>query len=772
MDAVEKGVEHWLKKISAYDNAFKKWEQRVTKIIKRYKDENRGSSGNNESRFNILWSNVNTLIPAVFARLPRPDVSRRFRDNDPVGRVAALIVERALEYEIEHYQDYRSALKNCVLDRFLGGRGVAWVRYEPHFTQDEQIPEDGLQITEDADEADTQIQERLEYECVPVDYVHWKDFGHSIARTWEEVETVWRKVYMGRDALVERFGAIGEKIPLDTKPDDEKKYSGNDDNYQALIYEIWDKASSKAVWISKSMGKILDEKDDPLELENFFPCTKPLYATLTTDDLIPTPDFSLYQDQANELDLLSTRIDGLVNALRIRGVYDASQPELARLFKEAGDNELIPVKNWQAFTEKNGLKGAIDIVDIQPIAIALNEAYETMEKLKNQIFEITGLSDIVRGTSDASESATAQRIKSQFGSLRLRSMQSDVSMFASGILQIKAQLMCKFFQPESLIKISSAQQLSEEDQQLIPQALQLLKDQNLSGFRIDIEADSMIQMDEVQEKQDRMEFLQASGAFMKQAVEAGQQMPELAPLMMDMLKFGVTGFKVGKTVEGQFDQAAEMLKKMAQNAAQNPKPNPEMLKVHAQSQSEQMKMQMQDQQHQRDAQLTMQLEQFKQQTQAEQVQHQNQLEAQREQLKMQQEAHLSQIDMQNKAALAQQQLEFERWKVQFDNETKIMIAKIGAQDPEANGFDMNQFIGAVGEQLSALAGMHADLQTTVQQVADSVHGGLSQTAQQLNEIKSAKAAPVEIVRGVDGKVAMMGGRVVQRDEKGKIKGLH
>src|SRR6185369_12038296 len=124
-------VEGWLAHIAAYDREFKKWQGRVEKILKKYRDESR-PQGAGSTRFNILWANVQTLVPATFSRLPRPDVSRRFSDRDPVGRVAALILERALDYEIQHYGDYRTALAQVVQDRFLGGRGTAWVRYEPH----------------------------------------------------------------------------------------------------------------------------------------------------------------------------------------------------------------------------------------------------------------------------------------------------------------------------------------------------------------------------------------------------------------------------------------------------------------------------------------------------------------------------------------------------------------------------------------------------------------------------------------------------------------
>lgn len=170
---VNHSYESWYKTISSYERTFKRWEARADRIIKKYKDDSRYDRNPN-ARFNILWSNVQTIQPAIFARLPRPDVSRRFRDNDPIGRVASMMLERALEFEIEHYGDYKSAMNNSVLDRLLGGRGVSWVRYEPHFAVDEAgEPDDGYEITEDADEAETpegeenESQERIEYECAP-----------------------------------------------------------------------------------------------------------------------------------------------------------------------------------------------------------------------------------------------------------------------------------------------------------------------------------------------------------------------------------------------------------------------------------------------------------------------------------------------------------------------------------------------------------------------------------------------------------------------------
>ena len=104
-------VQKWLGIIKAYDTEFERWEKRVEKLLKRYRDERTTENRDNpQSRFNILWSNVQTLIPATFAKLPQPDVSRRFSDRDPVGRVAAMIIERSLDFEIQHYADYRQTM--------------------------------------------------------------------------------------------------------------------------------------------------------------------------------------------------------------------------------------------------------------------------------------------------------------------------------------------------------------------------------------------------------------------------------------------------------------------------------------------------------------------------------------------------------------------------------------------------------------------------------------------------------------------------------------
>ena len=677
-------LQKYLGIIHTYDNDFKKWDGRVVKIIRRYRDDTRGASGNETAKFNILWSNVQTLVPAVYARMPKASVSRRFSDNDPVGRVAALLVERALDYEIEHYSDFRSSMKNAVEDRFLGGRGTAWVRYEPHIRK-QDVPEDGYQITEDIEEGEsaeganeaalypqdltatpqepTDVPEEIEYECSPADYVHWKDFGHSPARTWEEVTCVWRWVYMTKDALTERFGEnVAKKIPFDTSPETLTKMGqASKTNDRAKICELWDKETQKVYWLSENYADVIDERDDPLGLENFFPCPKPLFATTTSDTLIPVPDFVLYQDQANELDILTDRIDGLVKALRVRGVYDASQPALQRLLTEGDNNTLIPVDKWMAFSEKGGLKGAIDLLPIDTLAAVLIQCYQAQSQIKGQIYEITGISDIIRGQTAASETATAQQIKGQYAGLRLRAMQDGVAMFASELLRMKAQIICTKFQPQTILEYAGAAQMSQADQQMIPQALQLLQNSPLRAFRIEVAADSLVQLDETQTKQDRMDFLNAFSNFLREALPMGQQAPEMVPMLMEMMRFGVGGFKQAAAIEGTIDVALQQLEQGAAKAKQQPsQPSPEQIKMQAEQQAAQAQMQADMQLEQMRAQTNMQIEQMKAQAAG--------------QIELQKQQYEGQIKLQELAAKEQ----FERFKAELDATTKIAIAQISA----------------------------------------------------------------------------------------------
>jgi hypothetical protein len=504
---------------------------------------------------------------------------------------------------------------------------------------------------------------------------------------------------MSKEEGVERFGEDFKTIPLSHEPigvDELKRDGVNTENMKkAVVWEIWDKPTKTANWVAVGYDKVLDTKPDPLQLDCFFPCPKPLFATLTTDSLVPVADYIMYQDQAAELDTLTERIGKLVEAVKVVGVYDASAPGIQRMLNEGVDNTLIPVDTWAAFGEKGGLKGSVDFLPVEMVVNALQQLYAAREQAKQVIYEVTGLSDIIRGASVASETATAQQIKSQYASLRLKEMQSDVARFASDILKIKAQIMCQFYRPEALVEMSGMAQTP--DAQYIPQAIQLLQNDVSRAFRIEVETDSLVELDEMQEKQDRMEFLTAASSFIKEAIQAP---PELAPLMGEMLMFGVRSFKAGKGMEATLEQFIQQAAKKAKQP-QQPQPNPEMMKLQATQQVEQGRMQLEQAKMQQGAQLEqgkLQLEQAKMQAaaQAEQMrvqaetqaaQHKAEIEAQLEQMRMAHDAQIAQSQQEHEKFLKQMELDSkaqtEHEKAELDASVKILVAQISAQTTTA-----------------------------------------------------------------------------------------
>ena len=534
----------WTLEIQLAEKAFEKWCKRGQEVVKRYRDEReRKNSG---SRFNILWSNVQTIRPAVYSRKPKAEVERRYLDHDPVGRVAATLIERALQFDIEYREDFHQSLAAVLDDRLLPGRGVVWVRY------------DRTQLTDDTVDP---VQRERAY----TDYVYWEDFLHSPARTWAEVRWVARRVYLTQDQGKARFGEIFDTVPLSHKPEEMKDDEGpiskaGEKMAKAVVWEIWERDTRRVYWHAEGFDRILDERDDPLNLANFWPCPRPLFATTTTDSLVPVPDFCQYQDQAEELDTLTMRIDLLVDACRVAGVYDATAKGISNLLSaRRADNVLIPVDSWSVFADKGGVKGTIQFLPLAEIAGCLQQLYQARESTKQSIYEITGMADVIRGASDASETASAQKIKARFASLRLQETQTDMARFASEVLCIQAEIMARFFSPQTLLAMAGAAQFPPEDQQIIQQALQLLKSGPMSAYRIRVASDTLVELDREGEKKQRMEFLAGVGMYLERGLPVVQAAPTVAPLIFELLKFGVRGFPVGRELEGTFDKALSTL---------------------------------------------------------------------------------------------------------------------------------------------------------------------------------------------------------------------
>jgi hypothetical protein len=463
-------VRKWLKVIDTYDREFKAWTERCEKLIKIY-TETRRVDGSNVRRMSLLWANISVLQPAIYAKSPSPSVSRRFKDDDPVARHAAEIVERCVDYTFDD-TDFDYVMRLCRDDYLLVGRGTSWIRYDAEFSAlngDDGKPLNRrgqpLKPESERDESDPDESpgEELEGEHVCIDHVGWRDFGHNAARSWREVTTVWRKVYMTRDEGASRFGnAKFDNIELDHKAGEEgTQDSGGEAKgpSKATVYEIWDKPSRKVIFVAKGGKEVLEEVDPYLKLKDFFPCPKPLYGTLQTASLKPVPDYVFYQDQVEEVDDLTARIGALVDQLKVVGLYPASATDASEAIQQIAmsgvENRLIPVPNWNQFKEGGGVGGMIEWWPVDQVIKVIEGCFQTRKQLIDDIYQITGISDIMRGEGDKNETATAQNIKNQWGSVRVRDRQNAMAYFARDVSRIVAEVICDKFQPKTLMEMSN-----------------------------------------------------------------------------------------------------------------------------------------------------------------------------------------------------------------------------------------------------------------------------------------------------------------------------
>jgi hypothetical protein len=653
-------VTKWIEQINLSEQELQPWWRTGDIIVRRYKNENRARGGGRPSvgyerrRFAILWSNVSTLQPAIYAKQPVPMVDRRYRDEDPVGKVASDVLERALGFSLDQY-DFDGRVKLCVLDYLLPGRGQVWVRYIPHMRevnaeQDYELGE-GVQDDDNTEVGEVETPEATEevvYEEVQCDHVSWKDWLTNPAREWAEVRWVARRVYMTRAELTERFGKdMAKNVPItttstgtDTASDAQKQSSQTGE-----VYEIWDKPTKMAYWVCKGYtGGVLDKREDPLGLTNFFPCPPPLNATTANDSTIPVADYVQYQDQADELDELTARIGKLQDALRMVGVYAGeANRELQLVFSPGNENKLIPIDTFDLWKEKGGVRGLIEWVPVDMVIQVLKGCYEARSQVLNDIYQITGLSDIIRGESNPNETATAQRMKGQWGSLRVRDRQRDLQRFCRDAIRLKAEIIAEHFSIDTLKAMTNVKLLTAAEKQqieqimpLIQQAQQsgmpippgmapdpamlelmaqptwdevqaLLRDDALRSFRIDVETDSTVQPDENAAKMAFTEFTSAIVGLMSAAASIVPSAPYTAPLFAEVLKQGARTFNVSRSMEDVIDKVFEQAEAAPPVQPQGPPPPDEsaMQVEQLKSQTAQMQAQIEQQRTQMEGQLGM-----------------------------------------------------------------------------------------------------------------------------------------------------------------------
>ena len=575
----------WNVEMSASDEDQKRWQERGDKVINRFVDDRQDTRGKGDTRINLFTANVQTLRALLYGKTPNVDVKRRFSDpGDDDARLAGEILQRMLNMDIERDDDtYAEALENALSDRLLPGLGVVRCRYEAEF-QDREVPPMMDEVT-GKELAPGYVEKAKVEEDVEVDHVNWRDFKWSPARTWDEVRWIAYRCPMTKDALAARFGeeklkdipmnAAGVGKPSTDVDDGEKNHPWT----RAEVWEIWSKEHKKIFWWVKGCPYVLDEKDDTLELEGFWPSPRPMFANLTTKKLVPTPDFTLSQDIYDEIDYVSTRITLLERAIAARGVYDKTSTEVKRLFNESMENDLIPVEGFAMFKEKGGLQSVIDWLPIESFVQALQVLRDYRVELQALLYQVTGMSDIMRGQSSNGATATEQALKAKFASTRVQEFQNEFARFASDTQKIKAEIISKHFDPETIAKRANVQYMTGSDPQKAQSAIALIKS-SIYQYRVEVKPESIAMADMAAVKQERSEFLLAISQFLQSSAPITQAAPWSGPYLLRMLQWAMAGFRGGASIEGELDRmvtAAEQQLKAAQAAP--PPPNPEVEKA-------------------------------------------------------------------------------------------------------------------------------------------------------------------------------------------------
>jgi hypothetical protein len=733
------------------EKAFQVYQDKVTSIEKLYANLSKMAEAAGDREFQIFWANLEVLKPTIYTRPPQPVVQPRQRGGKnmllpkELGRAAAEILERALEYDVEA-DDLHDTLIQVRDDLAIGARGVPWVL------------DNG--------------------QCIHVDR---EDFLHEPARKWSEVGWVARRAYLTKDELKARFKDIDlPKVKFD-KLKSEDDGIGNDyatTGKKAQVWEMWHKAEGKVCWVMHDYPDVLDEQPPLIDVKGFFPCPRPAYGTLERRTLKPVPDFVYYRDQVDEINELTARISSLSESLRLKGFYASGVSEVGEAIEAAmksTDNTavLVPVSNFAALGGQ-ALKDAVVWLPIRDVADTIVACVELRRQLIEDVYQITGISDIMRGETEASETATAQNIKAQYGSVRVRERQMEMVRVARDVIRLKAEIMAETVPAQEIaliaqIKIPTNAEVMQQMQMARQQAMQsgqppqepdmskvvtieqvdaLLKDQKLRPFVLDVESDSTIAPNEEAEKASRIEFITAVGGFIQQAGPMVQMQPETAPFVAEMMKFAAASFRGGRELMGSVDEfAAQISAKGQQMANQPPQPDP-MVQA-------------------KQAELELKREEMGAKVQGEQAKMQVDVQAKQAELQMkQQEAHQRlQLEAQ-KLEIERERMGIEREKMGMERERIMLDAQTREREFQERGVDRE----AAKEQAHVKAGIpvgysfdddRAQFKALMERMNKSDEF-LSQTMQAIAQSQAALAqvvaqmgqsitAPKEIIRDAQGR---------------------
>lgn len=461
-DAGQTDAQIWIAKIEQALDDEDEWRKQARVAVAVYeatKEIGSLQSYYGKPIFNIFHSNVQTLEPAVYNSTPIPDVRRKFGDNDEVARLASQICERALAASLDAF-NFDERMTADVRDAVTAGRGISRVRYVPYLRpSSEAIGATDIDGTE---------FEAISHEEVMTEHVGWDTYVQGPARDWDRVPFIAFKHDLTKDEVERLLKANAklkseevktrlEALPFATtgldrnRDDDEKAWKGVLKTIP--VWEVWDKDRREVLFVTdKDKTFPLCVLPDPLKVSGFFPVPQPIQQVRRVSSLIPLCPHNVYADLIAEIDDTTRRIQATVKDMRVRAISDPKLKQDIEQLADADDNDVISANAADIFST-SGQPDINKLVlwwPIQQDVEILKTLMEHRDDIKGIIYEVTGLSDVIRGESDRSQTATEVNTKATWGSQRIQKLQQEVARYAKDMFRIMAEVIFNKFQEQTI----------------------------------------------------------------------------------------------------------------------------------------------------------------------------------------------------------------------------------------------------------------------------------------------------------------------------------
>lgn len=516
-----------------------------------------------DKRFNILFSNTQLLKAHLTTNDPKPVIRTRFPkqvDSEPqrqLARVAGEIAERAAVHARDSF-DFKGAADDAADKAVLFGRGVLRIKYEPEI----EVSPEGA--------------EKIGAQSINIESMGYDEFLCQNVKKWEKAGWVAFRHLMTKDNLREQFGEeYAESIPLNFKEEKEdKKEESKDKESFAEVWEIWDKTEKRVLFIAAGFKEIITEQEDPYGLKNFFPMPKPLQF-FEGGDLRPVPEFRLYSKIVKALEIICRRIDGLVDNIRSAALAAGADKDIIAKLSSSAENSVITVTdNLGRLLSQGGISSMImEYPNEGKIKVLSTLESEKVQRL-NEIYEITGIADIMRGQSDPSDTARAQEIKGKFGSLRLQARQSKVQEMIKGCFKIITELICEHYTPENLMAASSITLPTEAEkasaaamqgvdpaaggilkQPSLESVMSTLRNELLRDYTIEVESTATVFEDDQKNKGERLDLFKSVSGMLREMMPFMQGNPEFISSIKAQILFTIDAFPQSRVLKEAFEES-------------------------------------------------------------------------------------------------------------------------------------------------------------------------------------------------------------------------